>query len=548
MSVMDIIFLIMSIFGGLGLFLYGMQIMGDGLELAAGNKLRKWLELLTNNRFLGVFIGAAITAIIQSSSATTVMVVSFVNAGLMNLMQAVGVIMGANIGTTITGVLISLNISKIAPIATFIGIIMMMFAKKKNTKHIGQIVAGFGILFMGMSIMSDSLKPLSSREEFMNIIAWTSNPFAGLLVGALLTAVIQSSSAFTGVLIALAIAGVVDLQTGIFLVLGTNIGTCITAILASISANKTAKRAAVVHLLFNVFGSVIFMFIALLPIGFVSFIESLVPNDIPKQIAVTHVIFNLTTTIVLFPFANQLVSLASKAIPGEDKKQAAMRLLYLDSNILVTPPIAVLQVRKEVERMAELTLRNYKLSIDIFLNRKPDLVDEAMNNENVLNFLNREITQYLIKINALELDYRDNKMIGSLHHVINDIERIGDHAENIVEFSQAFIDDDRIFSQYAINELEMIAADVEKNLQSAIEYFKTDKYDENVFEQIKINEEQIDEEVAMFKNNHIDRLNKNICDPVSGMLFVNMLFDLERVADHAFNIASSLMYKKQTKQ
>ena len=540
---MDWITLVLALVGGLGLFLYGMKLMSDGLEAAAGNQLRRWLEALTSNRFIGVLVGAAITAIIQSSSATTVMVVSFVNAGLMQLSQAVGLIMGANIGTTITGILVTLKVSMVAPLAAFIGIAIIMFAKKKKVQSIGQIIAGFGILFMGMDMMSSAMRPLSGSPDFMNMIEQARNPIIGVLVGALLTALIQSSSAFTGVLIALALAGVLDFQTGIFLIFGTNIGTCITAILASLGANRTAKRAAIVHLLFNAIGTGIFLVIALLPIGFVDWIESLIPNNVAGQIAITHVVFNITTTILLFPFANQLVFLASKIIPGKDRERAERRLEYLDSRTLDTPLIAVTQVRKEVERMANMALENYRLASQIFLKRQPELVEEALANEEVINYLNHEITRFLVKISALNLDSTSNKMVGSLYHVVNDIERVGDHAENIVEFSQAYIDDEKFFSGEAIAELTDISTKVDKMLAHSIDIFTAGDYIQSDMDQVRQEEHSIDEEIKKYKENHIKRLEKDACTQSSGALFMNMLNDLERVADHAENLAFSLRYQ-----
>ena len=541
---MDWISIALALIGGLGLFLYGMKLISDGLEMAAGNRLRKWLEALTGNRFVGVLVGFGITAIIQSSSATTVMLVTFVNAGLMQLSQTVGVIMGANIGTTITGVLITLRISTIAPIAAFAGI-AMMFTKKKNVQSIGQIIAGFGILFMGMGMMSEAMDPLSGSAEFMGVIMRARNPAIGLLVGTALTAVIQSSSAFTGVLIALAMAGVLDLRTAIFLLFGTSIGTCVTALLASVGANKMAKRTAFVHLFFNIIGAAIFTVVALLPLGFAEFIERIVPNDVPRQVAVALVVFKIATTVILFPFAKQLVYLVSKLIPGEDEKRADKRLEFLDSLSLATPAVAVAQARKEVERMARLALDNYRLAVSVFLERKPEFVEDALSNEDVINYLNHEITGYLIKISALNLEYHDRLMIGSLYHVVNDIERIGDHAENIVEFGQSYIDDVKIFSKDAVADMTSMSGNVDSILTHAIEVFSTGEYIQGEMDGIQQAEEAIDAEMELYKENHIERLEKSLCTQASGMLFVNMLSDLERVADHATNIAFSLRYQKK---
>ncbi|MCL2036885.1 MAG: Na/Pi cotransporter family protein [Oscillospiraceae bacterium] len=541
---------VITVLAGLALFLFGMKYMSDGLEAAAGSKMKSILEKMSKNRFVGLLTGMGITFLIQSSSATTVMLVGFVNAGLMRLTQVIGVIMGANIGTTITGVIVSLKITEYTPIAIIVGCFIILGAKRNSTKYKGQVFAGFGILFLGMTLMSGALKPIAEIPAVENALATASNPFVGLMVGMIVTEIMQSSSAVTGILIALGATGAIDLSTAIFIVYGTNIGTCITALLASISANRAAKRVAVMHIAFNVVGSVLFTIITLasyaLPTNYIQFVENLRPENVGQQIALVHVIFNVVTAIVVFPFANLLVVLAEKIVrEKKGEEETRKQLLYLDERLLKTPHIVVEQVHKEVERMAQLSLKNYKLSVDMFLNRNEKNVDKIKKTEELINFLNHEITRYLIKISALKLDEHDQRIIGSLHHVINDIERIGDHAENIMEFSAPFIEDNKMFSTVALGELNDVVSNVEKVLTDAISLFENRSYDQSKITQIKKDEDVVDDKVEKSKNNHIERLNQGVCTATSGMLFVNMLSDLERISDHAVNIANSLKFEEK---
>lgn len=528
---------------GLALFLYGMKIMADGLEASAGSKFKQFLDTITKNRIVGVAAGALVTMVIQSSSATTVMVVGLVNAGLLELAQAVGVIMGANIGTTITGVIVSLNIGDIAPIFVVVGVLLIFAAKKNSLKFIGQVLAGLGILFLGMEMMG-VLKEFSENEWVISVFENTSNPFLGLLVGLAFTALIQSSSATLGIIITLGSVGILDLHSAIFMLYGMNIGTCVTAMIASVGASKNAKRTAVIHLIFNVLGAAFFSVITVLPIGYADFISNMFENDTGKQLAAAHVIFNIFTTVLLFPLANQLVRIANKVIPvAEGEDIAHKKLVHLDQRVLNIPHIAVEQIHREVERMAKVSLENYKLSIDTFLNRNVHNIDMIKDNEETINFLNHEITRYLIRVSRLELEKKDSRLIGSLHHVINDIERVGDHAENIMEFSAAYIEDETMFSDAALNELSEMAKNVQKVLESAIEVFGGHVYKEEEINRIVDMEEAVDDEMQRYKDNHIERLNGGVCKPASGMLFINMLSDLERVADHSMNIALSLRFK-----
>ena len=531
---------IFQLAGGLGLFLFGMKLMGDGLELAAGSRLRRLLEILTSNKYFGAFIGLIITTVIQSSSATTVMVVGFVNAGLMNLSQAVGVIMGANIGTTITGVLITLKIGDIAPVVVFAGVVLYMFMKKKNLQNIGMILTGFGVLFMGMNIMSAAMAPLSDDPSIRLLFEYAKNPVIGILVGTIFTAVIQSSSASIGVLLALTMAGVVtDLRQAVFILYGQNIGTCITAILASIGAKKTAKRAAIIHLLFNLIGTTLFVGITLLPLGnysFVNIIERLFPTT-EAQIAGTHVIFNIVTTVLLLPLSEWLVKLSCKILPGEEPLRESVQFKFIDSRLLSTPSIAVAQVLNEVGRMAKIAVDNFSLSIKSFMKPNKETNETVASNELVVNFLNHNITEYLVQINTLELKESDNKLLGSMFHVVNDIERIGDHAENIIEYAEQFNGDKPPFSEDAIVELADMTAKVQLILDDVISLFDSKKTDIGCCDRIIKAEEEIDVLNRTFRNNHVKRLNTRGCSSEGGVIFVEMLSNLERVSDHAANIA-----------
>ena len=435
-----IVEIILTFAGGLGMFLFGMKLMSDNLEKIAGSKLRNMLNLITKNRFLAVAVGTLFTALIQSSSATTVMVVGFVNAGLMNLMQATGVIMGANIGTTITAWLVSVSIplKELAPMILFVGVVFVFFLQKQRTKTTGMILVGFGLLFIGMSAMSSAMKPLREMESFTNILASFENPFLGVMAGAILTGIIQSSSASMGILIAMAGQGLIDLQSAVFIVLGFNIGTCITAILSVIGANKTAKRAAIIHLMFNIIGSVIFIFlIKILPI--VPWVKSFAAST-EIQLAYFHTIFNISMTLLLLPFAGFLVYLSKKIIRGEDPKKEEMKLKYLEDHMFATPTVLTAQIGLEVDRMSNLAKKNIHDSITAFKTEDKALINVVYDREQVIDFLNHEISEYLVKANLLGLSENDSEYISRLFHVVSDIERIGDHAENIAEFASSRID------------------------------------------------------------------------------------------------------------
>jgi phosphate:Na+ symporter len=535
----EMIGMIMQMCGGLGLFLFGMKLMGDGLELAAGAKLRNLIEKLTKNKYMGALVGLVVTAVIQSSSATTVMVVGFVNAGLMNLMQAVGVIMGANIGTTVTGIMIAIKLTALAPIAIFIGVVLISFCKKTNQKHIGQIIAGFGILFMGMDIMSTAMEPLGKSTFFSNMITSFSNPVVGVLVGMIFTAVIQSSSASIGVLQALGAAGAITLPSAVYVIYGQNIGTCVTALLSSVGTNKTAKRTAVVHLLFNVIGALLFVLITYF-FPFARIVEQIAPGQVMAQISIVHVCFNVLTTAILLPLSNVLIRIACRLVPGEEPVKQGARLSYLDARILSTPPIAVAQLLKEVERMGALACQNFGHAMKALLHNDESEVAIVYENEQIINFLNRGITEYLVKINSLDLEDSDRRMLGALYHVINDMERIGDHSENIAELAEVLIAGRANLSFSAASEIEEMEGLVNSILQEALTLFSERGGNPALGLRVNATEEKIDQRTNQLRDNHIERLNQGLCTATSGTVFMDLLTNMERIADHATNIAFSL--------
>ena len=540
---MEIGSMLMQLAGGLGLFLFGMKLMGDGLEMAAGSKLRGMIERLTKNKYMGALVGLVVTAVIQSSSATTVMVVGFVNAGLMNLAQAVGVIMGANIGTTVTGVMIAINLTAIAPIAVLIGVVMISFIKRNSVKHIGQIIAGFGILFMGMKMMSTAMEPLSESEAFTSLITSFSNPLLGVLVGLVFTAIIQSSSASVGVLQALGAAGAISLPSAIYVIYGQNIGTCVTALISSVGTSKTARRTAVVHLMFNVFGAILFIVISML-FPFAELVQRIAPGNVMAQISIVHVIFNIVCTAIMLPLSSLLVKVACKVIPGSDPVKSSNSLAYLDARILSTPPVAVAQLFKEVDRMGQLAKETLGMAMDALITQDNTKVDQIYENENTINFLNRGIAEYLVKINGLDLEDYDRQALGSMYHVISDMERIGDHSENLCELAQTLKKSKQKFSPWAVEQATEMRNRVEAMLEEALQMFASRETQPQMAADINRREEIIDDATQELKDLHIERLNQRKCSVVAGTVFMDMLTNLERIADHCTNIAYSMTNQK----
>lgn len=530
---------ILSMAGGLGLFLFGIRTMGDGLENAAGAKLKRMLEVLTGNRFLAVLVGFVVTAIIQSSTATTVMVVGFVNAGMMTLAQAVGVIMGANIGTTVTSLLIALNFSSVAAASVLVGVILMLASKKTLVKNLGSIFTGFGLLFLGIDLMSDSMAPLRESAGFMNFIVAVSDsplrPLFGILLGIVMTAVLQSSSASVGVLQTLAMQGLVPLNFSVFVLFGQNIGTCLTALFSTVGAKKNSKRAAVIHLLFNLLGTGMFILIALLT-PYIEWIEK-ISSDPMAQIAISHIVFNVVSTVVLFPFAKLLVKLSCLIVPGKDDSESEMHCRFIDDRLLNTPPFAVMQVGKEVARMAKLARDNFETSAYALINRSDKDLDKVMEKEEVINYLNHHITSYLVKLNALDITDSDSDYIARVFHAINDIERVGDHATNLAEAAERNIGDGLTFSDAARDELNQLCGSVITLLDRSIEAFDRQSLGDGEAKELSDLEEHIDDLTLTCQDAHIFRLNRNECNTEAGMLYLNTITDFERVGDHAINIA-----------
>ena len=530
---------ILSMAGGLGLFLFGIRTMGDGLENAAGAKLKRMLEVLTGNRFLAVLVGFVVTAIIQSSTATTVMVVGFVNAGMMTLAQAVGVIMGANIGTTVTSLLIALNFSSVAAASVLVGVILMLASKKTLVKNLGSIFTGFGLLFLGIDLMSDSMAPLRESAGFMNFIVAVSDsplrPLFGILLGIVMTAVLQSSSASVGVLQTLAMQGLVPLKFSVFVLFGQNIGTCLTALFSTVGAKKNSKRAAVIHLLFNLLGTGMFILIALLT-PYIEWIEK-ISSDPMAQIAISHIVFNVVSTVVLFPFAKLLVKLSCLIVPGKDDSESEMHCRFIDDRLLNTPPFAVMQVGKEVARMAKLARDNFETSAYALINRSDKDLDKVMEKEEVINYLNHHITSYLVKLNALDITDSDSDYIARVFHAINDIERVGDHATNLAEAAERNIGDGLTFSDAARDELNQLCGSVITLLDRSIEAFDRQSLGDGEAKELSDLEEHIDDLTLTCQDAHIFRLNRNECNTEAGMIYLNTITDFERVGDHAINIA-----------
>ncbi len=545
LEVLEVIF---TFAGGLGLFLYGMNLMGDGLQKSAGNKLKRLLGYLTNNRLMAVLVGTVVTGIIQSSSATTVMVVGFVNAGIMNLGQAVGVIMGANIGTTVTAWLVSMSewsaVLKpdfFAPLLVGISAFVLMMSKDKKKKDIAEIVIGLGILFIGLQLMSDVIKPYAESESSIFSEAFKvlgNNPLLGILVGAVVTAIIQSSSASVGILQTLAMAGVVNWNSAIFITLGQNIGTCITAILSSIGASKTAKRAAVIHLSFNVIGAVIFG-IAMFIIFKVNtaFAASSI-NSV--QISIFHTLFNVTNTILLFPLANWLVKLSGVFIDDskdeEDNDELHITLRHLDDRILETPSFAVENAIKEVVHMGKITLDNAREAVEALLKNDNEKADKVLEVEKVIDEHQKLITEYLIKISNLSITEKQQFVVKNLFHTISNIERVGDHAENLADLAHEKVQNKIYFSDEAYLELKEICDKAINSFDFAIKSRETENMD--YIKRVEELEDAVDDLKDSLRQKHIDRLSQGVCTSENGVIFIDALINLERISDHSLNIVN----------
>lgn len=530
---------VLALLGGLALFLYGMQMMSTGLEAAAGNRMKSILEKLTSNRIKGVLVGAAITAVIQSSSATTVMVVGFVNSGLMTLKQAVWVIMGANIGTTITGQLIALDIGAIAPLFAIAGVGAIMFIKSEKVHHISSIFAGLGILFMGMDMMGAAMSPLKESEAFVSLMTKFDNPLLGILVGALFTAVIQSSSASVGILQALASTGMIPLSSAVFVLFGQNIGTCITAVLASIGMKVNAKRTTVIHLLFNIIGTVLFTVICLVT-PYVTWIEAMTPGDPVAQIANAHTVFNIVTTLLLLPFGTHMANIAVRILPDSKKADDEdLRLKYIrpfeSSYAIGHSAVAVSQVRDEVNRMRDMVAKNISDSFDSLVQYDEKLRKKVSEREEYIDFLNKGISEYIVSLMASEMNMSDSRKINGYYAIISNLERIGDHAVNLAEYGDDMRKWEIDFSDTVKEELNEMKAQCIAALDNLKEV--TSENVERILSQAVIIEQKTDDMRDKYFKKQMQRLKKGKCKPQSGIVFSEILTDFERMGDHALNIA-----------
>ena len=558
---------VLSLIAGIGVFLIACTMMSSNLESVSSNKLKKLFAKTSKSKLMGVGIGTVATAAIQSSGATSVMAIGFVNAGIMTLMQAATVIYGANIGTTITGQITALGmfentISTGVIFATFAGIgaFIMAFAKKDVVKKIGGILAGFGMLFVGLDMMSVSMKAFAELESVKNFLALIKNPILLVLIGAVFTAIIQSSSVMTSVAITMVFTGLISLDQGIYLTMGSNIGSCAVAIIAGITSGANAKRTALIHLLFNVTGVIIFMLVAMMmreisksvnPSRVITFgylFEKMFPSAPQTQLAMFHTFFNVITVALVLPLTNLMVKLVTKIIP--DKKATSQdseeRLYYIDEHLISTPPIAVLQTKNEIVNMAEIALHNYRIACDIVCTLDYSSVDQFRKNENELNFLNKEISRFVVKLSKCEMNDADHNYLATTFHTVSDIERIGDYAENIVEYADKLRDIDQKFSDKAVGEIRNLQEHIEDLFQKTMKaYVNADLDSLNDANAI---EEKVDDITDEMCENHITRLRNGECTPDVGAQYLSLASDSERIADHFINIAKCIKQWKEGKQ
>lgn len=533
--------IVLGLLAGLGLFLYGMNLMGNGLQKAAGDRLKKIIELLTRNRFIAVLVGVFVTGVIQSSSATTVMVVGFVNAGIMQLNQAIGVIMGANVGTTVTAQLVSFDLEAIAPVAVGIGVIIHMVTKSEKLKSYAEILIGFGILFVGMTYMKDAMSPLREVQAFKDMLVnFGHNPILGILMGFTLTLLVQSSSASIGILLALASQGMLPLEAALPILYGDNIGTCTTALISSIGASKNAQRAAVMHLTFNIIGTLIFALILNRPIMMV--VTSIDPTNIARQIANAHTLFNITNVIIQFPFAGLIVKIAERVIPEKPEELELKTTSFIDLRMLNTPSIALKNTIKECLHMGNKAKYSLENSMIALIDKDRDAAFRTFDTEKEINQLERDILEYLIQLSNAAISGEDRAIVDELFNTINDIERVGDHADNIAELSMYFIEKDLTFSEESIKDINTMYEKVMKTYEMSLQSMREGS-SELALKVVKM-EEQVDIIERSCRSAHIYRLNNSMCNPEAGIIFLDLLSNLERISDHASNIAKAVIDAK----
>ena len=533
---------IVELLGGLGAFLFGMKYMGDGLELAAGSKMKDLLEKLTRNKILGFLLGMFVTVVIQSSSATTVMVMGFINAGIMDLAQATGVIFGANIGTTITSVLIALDVSAIAPFCICVGAFMMLYTKKARLKHIGQVILGFGLLFQGLHTMSAAMKPLGQVVWFQSFIMNAKNPILGILVGALICAVIQSSSAAVGIVQALALQGLMPLHFASYLICGINIGSAMPTILASMSARNNAKRAAMIYLIYNVVGCVVMAPVTMLT-PYTDLIERLIPDPM-FQVSVVHILFKVVAAAILLPCTNLVVKLTYKLIPKQKHEDAA-RLEFIDVNLVGNPSVSLLQIRSEVDRMAKLVEENLSLAMEGILAGEPRHAETITENEGVIDYLTDAISDYLVKFNVQELSATDANYVRRVFQALSDLERIGDYAEHLLHISERCTEKSLTYSDTARQEVTELYDNVKQLYSTAVARFHTQDLGIDSLKHLARLERENRKKTKQAQQNHMDRLRAGECSAEAGIMFGEVLTSLNRVGGHSINIAEAAVAQHQ---
>lgn len=533
-----------TMMGGLGLFLYGMKLMGDSIENAAGAKLRGILETLTTNKLMGMLVGVFFTAAIQSSSACTVMVVSFVNSGLMDLYQAAGVIFGANIGTTITSQLVSFNLSKYAPLFLLPSVLFVMFSKRSMVRKCASIVVGFGILFLGLSSMSSAMSGMADSPQLMRVLGSLRSPIAAIIVGTVITGVIQSSSVTVSIMLLMCREGLLDINICLYIILGCNIGACVPALLTGLAGKKNALRASLIHLFFNIIGTIIMTVILVLAEpSVVNMLDAISSGDKGRMIANAHTIFKVFQVVVLLPVSSLIVKLTYLATPGEEQGvgyREQFTLMYIGEKVVFSPATAVIDATRELERMGTLASENMNRAMNALITLDEDDIREVYEVEKNINYLNHAIVNYLVKVGQMNLPVDDSRQIGALFHVVNDIERIGDHAENVADAAKQRIENDISFSLEARNEMGRLLEMVNTIIRYAMEVFAGNPDMENKLKQVEELEDRIDVEERNIQDRHVERLAKNECSPEAGMLFSDIISGLERVADHATNIAFAI--------
>lgn len=554
---LNVFYAFLSLLGGIGVFLYGMKLMGDSLEMVAGNEIKRMFAKISNKKLIGVGIGTVTTAVVQSSAAIIVMSMGFVNSGLMSLTQAITISYGANIGTCVTALIVAVGVGGFADVQLTVifaalagvGALMIMFTKKDKVKKIGGIITGLGMIFVGLSVMTSSMSIFSQSDKISAFLAKISNPALLLLFGILFTALIQSSSAVSGIVITMvaSVPALLQFDQALYIILGSNIGTCITSLIAAIGTNTNAKRAAVINVFYKTVGVIIFGILSI----WVPFGKMFSVFKAPAlQVAMFHLFFNVVATVIFFPFTNLMVKASEKIMPEKKKPvdENEPHLYFLEERLLRTPPVAVAQLKNEIVNMAEIAKSNFDKCMDaVMVGKVSDVIDEIAKNEKCLNFLNREITKYLVKLSQVDLSEDDKILISTSYHTVSDIERIGDYAENISEYAEKMEADKLTFSPKAISEIQTLKATITNLYDEVMKTYKEVTLD--YIDKVNEYEESVDRQKEEMGEHHIERMNKGECTPEVGAIYLSLSSNAERVADHMTNIAYAVRsYAKKKKK